>query len=219
MAMRIWQVAGAAGFAVLAQVGAAAAQGELCGAFPVGQKDYACTCTPDAAVGSVWGSGPYTADSNLCTAAYHAGVIGLDGGQVIARATGPQDSFVGTEQNGVVSSDWGAYPDSFMFDAPAPMLGELETCGVIPDENEIYRCQCDAVAMAGGPVWGSGPYTADSNICSAALHAGMVGPEGGVVLVARTGGLDAYAGSEANGVATSDWGAYGASIVFEVPLE
>ncbi len=70
------------------------------------------------------------------------------------------------------------------------MVGDLEVCGVIPDESEVFRCDCTAEAMGGGPVWGSGPYTADSNICSAALHAGMIGPEGGVVLVARTEGLE-----------------------------
>ncbi len=218
--MKMWRIGVAAGLAGVVQAGAAVAQDDLCGAFPVGQKDYACTCTPDAAVGSVWGSGPYTADSNLCTAAFHAGVIGLDGGQVVARATGAQDSFVGSEQNGVVTSDWGAYPDSFMFDGPpSPMVGDLEVCGVIPDESEVFRCDCTAEAMGGGPVWGSGPYTADSNICSAALHAGMIGPEGGVVLVARTEGLESYAASEANGIATSEWGAYGSSIVFEVTGE
>jgi hypothetical protein len=198
---------------------AAVAQKELCGPFPVGQDVYACTCTPDAAVGDVWGSGPYTSDSMICSAAYHAGVIGLDGGNVVAIETGPQEFFTGTEANGMVSADWGPYPNSFVFDAPvSPFvadLGDLETCGIMPEEYEIYQCRCDMAAMAGGPVWGSLPYTADSNICRAALHAGNIGPEGGIVLVARVNGMESYEGSAMNGVVSEAWGPYPSSIVFE----
>jgi hypothetical protein len=211
---------GGAVIGVMAALGAGTVHAqELCGAFPAGEKTHACACTPDAAVGPVWGSGPYTADSDMCTAAYHAGVIGPDGGEVLARSAGSRDAFVGSEANGVISSDWGPYPESFVFEGFVAAAAEegLELCGVIPEEYQIYRCSCAGAAMAGGAVWGSWPYTADSNICMAALHAGMIGAEGGVVLVARSAGLESYPGSEANGVTTNDWGAYGESIVFEVP--
>jgi hypothetical protein len=200
---------------------AALAQDEYCGAYPVGQESYSCICTPDAAVGSVWGSGPYTADSNLCTAAFHAGVIGLDGGSVLALATGAQESSFGTESNGVVSGDWGSYPASFIFDMPVSAAeaasADLELCTTLPEEYQIYRCGCDAAATSSGSVWGSGPYTADSSICRAAVHAGMIGPDGGVVLVVRTEGLPSYTASEYNGVMTQDWGAFGSSFVFDYP--
>ncbi|MCX7299631.1 MAG: LCCL domain-containing protein [Rhodobacterales bacterium] len=199
-------------------VTAANAQDELCGQYPVGQSSYACTCTPDAAVGSVWGSGPYTADSNFCTAAFHAGVIGLDGGSVVALEMGPQEFFVGSEANFVVSGDWGPYPNSFIFDSPvsAAAASDIEACMTLPNEAEVYRCGCDAAAATSGKVWGSGPYTADSSICKAALHAGVIGPEGGEVLVLRTEGLQNYQGSEVNYVQTESWGAFGSSFVFEL---
>jgi hypothetical protein len=199
----------------------AMAQGELCGIYPAGQGSYTCTCTPDAAVGSVWGSGPYTTDSSLCDAAIHAGVLGFDGGTVTALATGPQDSFLGTESNGVVSADWGPYPDSFVFDQPvsAAAAADLELCGVLPEEYQVYQCACDPSVMTTGGVWGSGPYTADSNICGAATHAGMIGPEGGPVLVIRTKGQDAYQGSTLNGVTTESWGPFGSSFFFDVIYE
>ncbi len=197
---------------------AAQAQDGLCGQYPVGQPSYACTCTPDAAVGSVWGSGPYTADSNFCTAAYHAGVIGLDGGSVLAFETGPQDVFFGSESNGVVSGDWGAYPNSFIFDSPVPAAaaGDVKICGPLPDDAQVYQCGCDPISTESGKVWGSWPYTADSNICRAALHAGMIGPDGGIVLVVRTEGQSSYQGSEANFVQTESWGAYGSSFIFDI---
>lgn len=196
------------------------AQDELCGAYPVGSKSYTCTCTPDAAVGSVWGSGPYTADSNLCTAAIHAGVLGFDGGTVVAIATGEQMSFSGSEANGVVSGDWGSYPNSFFFDMPVsaaeaemvPVV-EGEVCGPYPKDAESYVCACPA-GSGGGGVWGSSPYTADSHICTAALHGGLIGPEGGMVMTLRTAGLESYFGSDINGVTSRDWGSYDTSFVF-----
>lgn len=217
--MRSWTglvVAVAAGVA-----GGAAMAQEQCGDYPRGKDSYACTCTPDSAVGSVWGSGPYTADSNICTAALHAGAIGLDGGDVVAMAAGPQDSFTGSEVNGIVTRDWGSYPESFVFDMPVSAAAAgggagAEACGPYPEEMERYSCQCDAAAAAGGGfVWGSSPYSADSDICTAALHGGLIGPEGGVVTVLRTAGLESYFGSEINGVATLDWGAYPVSYVFD----
>lgn len=195
---------------------AAMAQSELCGAYPVGEASYSCTCTPDAAVGPVWGSGPYTSDSNLCTAAYHAGVIGLDGGKVRALATGPQDSFTGSEGNGVVSGDWGSYPDSFSFDMPVPAAAGGDVCGPYPEGVDVYTCACDPATTGAGFVWGSGPYSGDSDICTAALHAGVIMAEGGMVTALRTAGLEAYRGSEFNGVATGDWGPYPSSFVFDL---
>ncbi|MBX9692611.1 MAG: hypothetical protein K2Z81_09525 [Cyanobacteria bacterium] len=62
--------------------------------------------------GIVWGSDVYTADSQLSTAAVHAGLL-RDGQRGIIRAeivdmTGLVT--IGTHQNDVISSDWGPYP-------------------------------------------------------------------------------------------------------------
>jgi hypothetical protein len=199
--------AGLAGGAVIAQ--------EQCGAYPVGQDSYACACPAGFSQGSVWGSGPYTADSSVCTAALHAGVVGVDGGKVLALATGPGESFVGSAANGVTSRDWGSYPNTFAFDMPVSAAA-ADLCGSYPLEAETYTCTCDAVAAAGGGlVWGSSPYTADSDICTAAVHGGLIGPEGGIVTVLRTAGLPSYFGSEINGVATFDWSSDPVSFVFD----
>jgi LCCL domain len=61
-----------------------------------------------------------------------------------------------------------------------------------------------------GPVWGSGPYTLDSMLRVAAVHAGAVeaGEEGVVrVSVVDMSGV-AIHGSMRNGVDTMDWGSY-----------
>jgi hypothetical protein len=182
----------------------------------VGEASYACSCPAGFSQGSVWGSGPYTADSNVCTAALHAGVLTADGGKVTAMAAGAQESFTGSEMNGVASRNWGSYPESFGFASLVPVAAAGEACAAFPEDMEVYVCTCDAVAaQAGGFVWGSSPYSADSDICPAAVHAGVIGPDGGMVTALRTAGRETYVASEFNGVATFDWGAYPVSFVFD----
>ncbi len=197
--------------------GAAAAQTQ-CGPFPVGEATLACACPAGFASGSVWGSGPYTADSDVCTAALHAGVIGPEGGKVMALAAEGLETYTGSDANGVSSRDWGSYPNSFTFEAAGLEVEVTEggACGAYPQESESYTCSCDAETVAaGGIVWGSSPYTADSDICAAAVHAGVIADTGGMVTALRTAGLESYRGTAFNGVETFDWGAYGASFVFD----
>jgi len=61
-----------------------------------------------------------------------------------------------------------------------------------------------------GAVWGSGPYTSDSNLGMAAVHAGVlkVG-ETGVVRIKFVPSPPAYQGTTANGVTTSNYGSFG----------
>jgi len=66
-----------------------------------------------------------------------------------------------------------------------------------------------------GSVWGSDPYTDDSSICTAAVHAGLITPaDGGRVVVEVRPGEPAYTGTEANGVTSSDYGSWGGSFIF-----
>lgn len=61
----------------------------------------------------------------------------------------------------------------------------------------------------GGYVWGSNPYTADSNLAAAAVHAGAV--EAGktsVISVTILAGAPSYAGTTSNGVTSGDWGPF-----------
>ena len=90
-------------------------------------------CPPAAGtrVGRVWGSDLYTSDSSICAAAAHAGVIDASvGGRVSVAAAGPQPSFVAATRNGVSSSTFGAWPNSFRVTpatsaaAAAPVVGQ-----------------------------------------------------------------------------------------------
>jgi hypothetical protein len=56
----------------------------------------------------------YTDDSSVCTAAVHAGAITVeDGGEVTIEITAGEDSYEGTEQNGIESFDYGPWGGSF----------------------------------------------------------------------------------------------------------
>ena len=214
-----------AGFSgpILAQSGKKSASGGVvidapeCGAVSFTNGEMVCNCSRVNVGGSVWGSGPYTADSDICTAALHAGAIDRDGGIVRLFDRPGQSSYDGSSANGVTTGGWGSYGQSFdvaAADGRAPdRVSTLPVCATLPAGVDSYDCSC-AAGAAGGSVWGNGPYTADSDICTAARHAGYIDAAGGDVFVLRAQGLAGYSGGESNGITTSDWGAYGDSIVF-----
>lgn len=188
-----------------------------CAGFAPEAAPYTCACPPDSAEGgSVWGSGPYTGDSDVCRAAVHAGAIGPTGGTVLVTAAPGRETYLGTTQNGVSTSKWGAYDISFEVSAPtAPVIVLEEVCATMPADATRLVCTCPAEAPISKSVWGSGPYTADSDICTAARHAGVAAVAGGAVTVLRMQGLESYSGSAAHGVTTSKWGAFDSSITFD----
>lgn len=78
-----------------------------------------------------------------------------------------------------------------------------------------YSFACPAAGDASGAVWGVGPYTDDSSICTAAVHAGLITVvSGGTVSFDMQAGADSYKGSTVNGVTTLDYGAWPAQFVF-----
>jgi outer membrane protein OmpA-like peptidoglycan-associated protein len=201
-------------------------------AFADTTEPVACACTAEAtARGSVWGMDIYTADSSVCRAALHAGVVAKSGGAVMVLPEAGRQAYPGVTRNGVSSSNHGSYRGSFRFAAaPAP----AETPAAVPtrppaasmasvcpdnfaafaDTTEPVACACTAEATANGSVWGMDIYTADSSVCRAALHAGVVPKSGGAVTVVPEAGRQAYPGVTRNGISSSNHGAYRASFRF-----
>nr|WP_233582862.1 LCCL domain-containing protein [Corallococcus sp. CA053C] len=60
-------------------------------------------------------------------------------------------------------------------------------------------------------MWGTDLYTDDSNVCSAALHAGVIPATGGTVVVTLQPGLSSYRGTTRNGVSTLPYGSWAGS--------
>lgn len=74
--------------------------------------------------GAVWGTDVYTDDSQVGVAAVHAGLLQPEElGLVRIVIGGPQDSFEGSERNGISTGNYGAYDGSFSFVADAPTTG------------------------------------------------------------------------------------------------
>ncbi|MCE1196281.1 hypothetical protein LWX53_07265 [bacterium] len=82
------------------------------------------TMRGEASRGQVWGTGVYTSDSSLASAAVHAGVL-ADGqtGTVVVEVLPGAASYEGSSRYGVTSSKWGSFGKSFRFLAAVPAAG------------------------------------------------------------------------------------------------
>jgi hypothetical protein len=182
---------------------------------------FRCTCGSGSASlsGAVWGTDVYTDDSNLCLAALHAGAIGPSGGTVTVLRRDGRQFYVGSSRNGIASNDYGRYSASITFDgveAPSGPEACPRTLAINRDLPTPFQCTCGpGSATLSGAVWGTDIYTDDSTLCLAAVHAGVIGPDGGLVTVRRSEGRPLYLGSARNGVTSNDYGSYVASIRFE----
>jgi LCCL domain len=173
-----------------------------------------CQCDTSAMTGTVWGTDTYTDDSSVCAAALHAGAVSDVGGLLTVIAFEGLDSYQGSTQNGISSQDYGSWSGSFYFEMYAEVA---EACPYnmtdLRGTSDLRTCQCAPDTMSGS-VWGSGPYTDDSSICAAALHAGVIGTEGGTVTAVASRGQSAYQGTERNGIISSDYGSWQGSFYF-----
>lgn len=181
-------------------------------------------CPPGGTLGSVWGTDVYTDDSSVCSAAVHAGrITPAMGGPVTYFAQPGQAMYLGSNRNGVTTSNFGAFGGSFSFTpvvAAMPSgppgtttIGWTTTGTQYRGQSAAQRLWCPPGGTA-GRAWGTGPYTDDSSVCSAGVHAGLITPErGGVVRLHPMPGLPRYAGALAHGVTTSSFGSFAGSFV------
>ena len=172
------------------------------------------------------GSDIYTADSSICTAAVHSGLITYQQGGAVTIELRPGRSIYGcSERNGVTTSYYGPYQHSFVFKTPniealvreadeqTPVLWNTSPAMVSPETGKIYKFKCPPGGKEGN-VWGTDIYTADSSICNAAVHAGKLAMDsGGSVTIELRPGESSYKGTTRNGIKTSDYGVYGRSFV------
>lgn len=183
-------------------------------------------CPPGGALGSVWGTDVYTDDSSVCSAAVHAGRITLaQGGAVTYFVLPGRSGYTGSARNGVSAMNFGTFPGSFAFTAsvaPEP-TGPAGVEAITWSANATrFRAMGRARQMVWCPprgtpatVWGDGPFTDDSSICTAAVYSGRITfLEGGVVRLRARPGQSSYDGDTRNGVTTRPFGVYPGS--FEI---
>jgi hypothetical protein len=169
-------------------------------------------CPPAVdALEPIWGTDFYTDDSSICTAAVHAGLItAQEGGTVTIEVLPDHFPYHGTARNGISSRHWmDHWPGSFTFvrgaalSGPAPAVratGSLQADSWIGQIGREVTLLCPAQFEL-HTVYGTDVYTADSYICSAAVHAGIiVQRSGGMVTIKLKDGQASYAGSTRNGI-------------------
>ena len=189
-------------------------------------ETFTLACSPGGTAHSVWGSDIYTADSSICTAAVHSGLITYQQGGTVTIELRPGRTIYGcSERNGVTTSDYGSYQHSFVFKTPntdavvreaedqTPVLWNTTALMVGSEIGKTYKFKCPSGGKESS-VWGTDIYTLDSSICNAAVHAGKLTSEsGGPVTIELRPGESSYKGTTRNGIKTSDYGAYGSSFV------
>lgn len=184
-------------------------------------KTFTVSCPPGGTEGPVWGAVTYTDDSSICTAAVQSGLITFTKGGTVTYKIGPgQDSYDAGTGNGVTSQSYASWDGSFTL--PDAASGAVTVTVGTESWNQnatayrgkngsVVTVKCSPNGIAGS-VWGSGPYTDDSSICTAAVHNGLITPAaGGTVAITIAPGADAYTGTTANGITTSDYGAFAGS--------
>ena len=78
-----------------------------------------------------------------------------------------------------------------------------------------FDCQSAPEDLVHAPTWGTKIYTANSGICSAAVHSGMVDPEsGGEITIKLIAGKKFYTGSNKNNVKSKDHTGTDISFIF-----
>lgn len=177
-------------------------------------------CPAGGTLYSVWGTDYYTADSSICSAATHAGLASVaGGGNVKIRLVTGQSRYIGSLRNSVTTNFFGTYDTALVFlnfgtnqpiistAVPAiPWSQSASPLRAYLGETFTFICPSDGTT---GSIWGTNVYTDDSSICTAAVHAGIIGRTAGGTITARIlAGQSSYEGSTQNGVTSSSYTAF-----------
>lgn len=117
-----------------------------------------------------------------------------------------------------------AYQSSFVSCLSGSCTSQMRTCtsGTLSGSYAYQYCSLGAVSFSSyadgavvnctaactttsSSVWGTNFYTQDSNLCRAAVHAGVISMAGGNVTVYHVGNCSNYTGSTQNGISTSSY--------------
>lgn len=193
-------------------------------------------CPANCTKGSVWGTEFYTGDSNVCPAMIHAGIIPAErGGYGMVTFTKGLPVYRGSTKNGITSNAYGEWGLTFYVQKvdekgiakePEPKLppegtiiadcghsSEISSSLTAIGKSLIWDCPPNCAA---GSVWGTNDYTADSNVCSAAVHSGLIKVEkGGRFKITYTKGKKKYKGSEKNGITSQSYESFEKSYTLE----
>ena len=175
----------------------------------------------------VYGTDIYPSNNAICVAALHSGNITKDGGTVTVQLNPGEKEYKGSTRNGVETADLPGTPRSMVFVKGA---GSKEARKVhlkyIPrikwdtkftatgfakrdlvGQRFTFRCPEAPSDMRQRMVFGTDSYDFSSMVCRAAVHAGKITTDGGIVTVQIDPGVKKLIGSIRNGIETKDKGA------------
>ncbi|UJR16666.1 hypothetical protein I4U23_003566 [Adineta vaga] len=167
-------------------------------------------------VGPVWGTDIYTDDSNIATAAVHAGIIDIGETKTVDIKVFPgQQAYIGSTRDGITSSSYGIWSGSFLF-TRKPVNFEMVIPNIKMFRDKVGQTLSFKIkGNSKGSIWGTHVYTDDSNIATAAVHAGLVAiGETKIVHIQILPGQFNYHGTTQNGVSSSSHNTWEGSYSF-----
>lgn len=174
------------------------------------------TCPSGCNSGAVWGTGVYSDDSHICVAAVHAGVLTTAGGTLVVSIQPGQPEYPASTSNGITSLHWTSWGRSFSVaqyvdasSGSATVDCTATASGLAVATGSSVMVTCPAGCASQGSVWGAGPYSDDSFVCQAAIHAGAISDAGGAFQLTMVPGQQQYTASTQNGVTSQPWGEWG----------
>jgi len=182
----------------------------------------------------VYGTDSYPSDNSICVAALHAGVITKKGGIVTVQLNPGKTAYKGSKRNGVETADLPGTRRSMTFigRSSSPETDEIHLAHLpridwdtkftrtgfayrhLIGQRFTFRCPPAPSNMRPRLVYGTDSYDFSSIICRAALHAGRLTTEGGIVTVEIGPGVPKLVGSIRNGVETKSKGGGDRSVTF-----
>ena len=154
------------------------------------------------ASGDVWGSNPYSCDTDLCRAGIHDGQINENGGMYIIAYGGPYNNFPPSQKFGIMSNSWEASQNTHFVVASISSY-RFDTSKFHFDKCGLYIGDCLGKSNGccqEGVVFGSNPYSHESIICNSALHSGVINSSGGLFAIHAGGQVTKFVGSSNNGI-------------------
>lgn len=194
-------------------------------------------CPPaavDQSFSGVYGTDFYPSDTSICIAALHAGMITKEGGTVTIQLNPGKPKYVGSKRNGVETDSLPETRRSMSFvDGPGSDETNKIHMAHIPridwdtkftrsgfayrrlvGQRFTFRCPPAPSNLRPRIVYGTDTYDFSSMICRAALHAGKITTQGGIVTVEIGPGVPKFVGSIRNGIETNSKGGTDRTLTF-----
>ena len=192
----------------------------------IGQR-LTAKCIPSAVNQSydgVYGTDSYPSNNFLCIAALHAGKITSEGGAITVQLNPGESDYTGSTRNGVTTASLPETPRSMTFidGSASPATEEIHLSHIPRIEwdtkftatgfanrdliGQRFAFNCPAAPSNFRPrlIYGTDSYAFHSRVCQAAVHAGKITTEGGIVTVQLDPGVANLVGSIRNGIETKD---------------